>query len=40
MPFIAIGIGLLAIGMAGRRAFLFIGAAFIVIGIVRAKRAR
>ena len=39
-PFIAIGIAFVALGATGRRTFFFVGAAFILIGIVMARRAR
>jgi hypothetical protein len=39
-PFIVIGIAFLALGMSGRRAFLYVGVVFMIVGILRARRAR
>jgi hypothetical protein len=42
IPFLAMGVAFLAIGVSGQRAFLGIGAAFLAIGVallVRQKRA-
>ncbi|HVF57083.1 MAG TPA: hypothetical protein VM934_13090 [Pyrinomonadaceae bacterium] len=40
LPFIAIGFGLMAIGLSGRMAFIAIGIAFIVIGFTVSGRSR
>jgi hypothetical protein len=39
-PFIVLGIAFLALGMSGRHTFLYVGIAFMIIGIVATRRAR
>ena len=40
LPFIAIGTAFLAIGISGRRAFLYIGIVFLIIGMIMLTRTR
>ena len=40
IPFIALGTAFLGIGIAGQRTFLYIGIAFLLIGVLLLKRTR
>jgi hypothetical protein len=40
IPFIALGTAFLGIGIAGQRTFLYVGIAFLLIGLLLLKRTR
>lgn len=40
IPFIALGTAFLGIGIAGQRAFIYVGLVFLILGVVLLRRKR
>ena len=40
VPFIALGIAFIAVGLSGQRTFIYIGIVFMLIGIIASRRGR